>query len=580
MAALIAATGMSNGDLGLVSANNNVYIYNGSGWYKIATVQNDSPSAITGVDGLYSLAKDGTPTVITAVSTDPEGFPLTWSFAVTSGSLGTTATVSQADNVFTITPSTTGSDAGTFELTFSATDGVNGAVSAISIFTLSFSVDWSSGSLQYSHRAWGWDATSQGSDIALSEDGNKMIVGNPSTGNNNEGAWSIFTRSGTNWGSPTHIVYADHYERGRLGTSVAMDANGTRVAIAALDGSTSGDTSNRAGNVIIYTLSGTTATREAVIAAETNSLYALNFPTYGGCISMDKLGERIVVGHAGVSAGNLTNCGQAHIYKRTGTTWAKEITFGSDYNYDYQGNGVAISGDGNTVFITRGAGAGNSNERAQTHAPSVKIYTRSGTSWSLQTEIDSPAGIYPSNRFGGTREGQRGSISCTNDGNILVIGDGYAGSNGSIHSRHGKAWVFTRTGTSWDSGVELTPSSSLGSYDTFGTRVTIDDNGTVIVVGKPQASNSQYLEGGEFHVFQKNESGSFVEVDKISNPDDLSSVSGTEGPQDAAQFGRGLAISGNAEYLGVGAPNHYYYANGVPTGWYGDQYGKTYIYIP
>ena len=104
MTALIAATGMSDGDQAFVTANNNLYLYSGSGWYKIATVQNDSPSAITGVNGTYSLAIDGTPTVITAVSTDPEGFPLTWSYS-TSG-LGSIATVSQTDNVFTITPST------------------------------------------------------------------------------------------------------------------------------------------------------------------------------------------------------------------------------------------------------------------------------------------------------------------------------------------------------------------------------------------------------------------------------------------------------------------------------------------
>ena len=93
MTALIAATGVSNGDFGLVTANNNIYVYNGSGWYKIATVQNDSPSAITGVSGSYELAVDGASTVITAVSTDPEGYPLTWSFA-TSG-LGSIATVGQ-----------------------------------------------------------------------------------------------------------------------------------------------------------------------------------------------------------------------------------------------------------------------------------------------------------------------------------------------------------------------------------------------------------------------------------------------------------------------------------------------------
>jgi hypothetical protein len=137
MNALIAATG-TDGAQAFVQSNNNIYVYAGTGWYKIATVQNDSPSAITGVNGTYSLAVDGTPTVITAVSTDPEGFPLTWSYS-TSG-LGSMATVSQSDNVFTITPSTTEADAGTFTLTINATDGVNGAVSTNTSITLQFQI--------------------------------------------------------------------------------------------------------------------------------------------------------------------------------------------------------------------------------------------------------------------------------------------------------------------------------------------------------------------------------------------------------------------------------------------------------
>ena len=86
------------------------------------------------------LATDGTATTITAVSTDPEGFPLTWSYAVTTGSLGSTATVSQADNVFTITPSAANADAGTFSVTFSVTDGTN-ITTQVADFTLAFGDD-------------------------------------------------------------------------------------------------------------------------------------------------------------------------------------------------------------------------------------------------------------------------------------------------------------------------------------------------------------------------------------------------------------------------------------------------------
>ena len=136
----LPASGSTPGNTAFVVATNKLYIWNGVGWYLIATVTNASPTAITGVSDTYSLAADGTATTITAVSTDPEGFALTWSYAVSSGSLGSTATVSQADNVFTITPSTDTANAGSFSLTFSVTDGINGVVSAVSSFTLAFFV--------------------------------------------------------------------------------------------------------------------------------------------------------------------------------------------------------------------------------------------------------------------------------------------------------------------------------------------------------------------------------------------------------------------------------------------------------
>ena len=136
----LPASGSTPGNTAFVVATNKLYIWSGVGWYLIATVTNASPTAITGVSDTYALAIDGTATTITAVSTDPEGFALTWSYAVSSGSLGSTATVSQADNVFTITPSTDTANEGTFSLTFSVTDGLNGVVSAVSAFTLLFSV--------------------------------------------------------------------------------------------------------------------------------------------------------------------------------------------------------------------------------------------------------------------------------------------------------------------------------------------------------------------------------------------------------------------------------------------------------
>jgi len=140
----------TNGDLALVEETDKLYIWNDTAWYNIALI-NTAPSITQGGAGSYALATDGTPTVITLTATDPESLPVTWSYAVTSGSLtnggGVTATVTQADNVFTITPTTTTAYAGTFALTFSVTDGAN-IVNDVNSFTLGFtSPQWSDVSL-------------------------------------------------------------------------------------------------------------------------------------------------------------------------------------------------------------------------------------------------------------------------------------------------------------------------------------------------------------------------------------------------------------------------------------------------
>ena len=175
MDALIAKTGMAVGDQAFVQSNNKLYLYNGTGWYLVATVENAQPTTISGVESSYSLASDGTATVITAVSEDPEGFPLTWSYAVTTGSLGSTATVSQTDNVFTITPSTDTANAGEFSITFSVTDGSTGVVSAASNFTLAFSI------LTYaSYDNVSFNVSSQDNIIfglTFNTDGTKMYIG-------------------------------------------------------------------------------------------------------------------------------------------------------------------------------------------------------------------------------------------------------------------------------------------------------------------------------------------------------------------------------------------------------------------
>ena len=125
--------GNTAGAMAFVQETNRLYLWSGTGWYNVATIAS-AEASVSSIGSAYTLATDGTPTVLTLTQSGLES--PTWSYAVTSGSLGRTATVSQAANVFTITPSTSPRNVGSFGLTFKATDGSNTIVKTAQ-FTMS-----------------------------------------------------------------------------------------------------------------------------------------------------------------------------------------------------------------------------------------------------------------------------------------------------------------------------------------------------------------------------------------------------------------------------------------------------------
>ena len=154
-------TNPSDGEQALVTANNFLYIAKSNGWYKIAEITNTTPSITSAGDATYQFLTDGTPVSIEITATDAEvGTALQYKYVVSSGSIGSTATVTSSatsggtysalaantlttNKFFKVTPSTNSAHAGTFSLTFSASDGVAVATSSASSFTLQFDVSGS-----------------------------------------------------------------------------------------------------------------------------------------------------------------------------------------------------------------------------------------------------------------------------------------------------------------------------------------------------------------------------------------------------------------------------------------------------
>ena len=154
-------TSPSDGEQALVTANNFLYIAKSNGWYKIAEITNTTPTISSAGNASYTFLTDGTPVSIEITATDAEvGTALQYKYVVSSGSIGSSATVTSSatsggtysalaantlttNKFFKVTPSTNTAHAGTFSLTFSASDGVAVATSSASSFTLAFDVSGS-----------------------------------------------------------------------------------------------------------------------------------------------------------------------------------------------------------------------------------------------------------------------------------------------------------------------------------------------------------------------------------------------------------------------------------------------------
>ena len=413
MAALVAHTGMSAGNQALVNDLNKMFVYTGSGWFLIATVTNSSPTDITGVNGTYTLALDGIPTTITAISTDPEGFPLTWSHAVTSGSLGSTATITQADNVFTITPSTNSAHAGSFGITFSATDGATGAVNAASTFTLSF------------------------------------------------GTWEAPALLAT-FIPPTHLHSADFAQYSRR-AKISSDGNTIVLSSSGVGGRAD---SSVGGQAYIYVTSdgGTTWTLQYTFSP-TQSTTSQYFGV-GDSLAISADGNTIAVAESDYTDGSYTNAGRVFVLSRTGTTWSTQQTLmrsGTNQNDGFYGKTIDLSDDGNTLAVGSQLGgtndSGNRQNTAHPWAGEVSILTRSGTTWTEQTVFTGSDSLVSGSIF---------DIVClSGDGSTLAVADPLWDDGTTARRNSGKIYIYKYNGSSWANSVGSTEEHTISTFNTL-----------------------------------------------------------------------------------------------------------------
>jgi len=314
-----------------------------------------------------------------------------------------------------------------------------------------------------------------GYSVALSSDGSTCVVGKTliATGT---GAVYVFTRSGTTWTQQAKLTASDAHTSDQFGYSVDLSGDGNTCAIGSYNAVISGN--NHAGAAYIFTRSGTTWTQQAKLTASDSA--ASDY--FGTSIRLNSTdGNTCAVGSPGHTNSNGTSAGSVYIFTRSGTTWTQQVILQSPLAYAVNsfGNKVELSASGNDLAVSSiTSSTGHQGYGA------VDIFTRSGTTWSHQQELDAPVYI------AGSPSGFGNDIALSNDGNELLVGEPTRRNMALPNS--GGVVLYTRTGTTWALDAVIT-AFDVASSNQLGYSVAISGDAKSFVAGAPyKASGCAY----------------------------------------------------------------------------------------
>lgn len=391
-----------------------------------------------------------------------------------------------------------------------------------------------------------------GHGIAISGDGNTIVVGAQHEGSNargvngnqnddsayNAGAAYVFVRNGANWMQQAYLKASNSGPGDHFGNTVAISADGSTIAVAAywesggakgVNGNEADDTIPQAGAVYVFTRAGTAWTQQAYIkASNTGTAGVGDVPgdgdQFGFSMALSDDGNTLAVGTtsedsnaSGINANQEDNsassAGAVYVFSRTGSTWAQQAYIKSEATPmatggDQFGYSVALNADGNTLAVgvyDEGGSARTINgpiDAMRNGSGAAYVFARTGGTWSRQAYVKTW------NAEGGDSWGV--SVALSDDGNTLAVGSidedclctGIEQANQQAglgdqkaDTSAGAAAVFTRSGTTWSQQAYI-KSSNISPNDWFGVRLVLSGDGNTLLLGaQNEDSGAQGING-------------------------------------------------------------------------------------
>lgn len=349
-----------------------------------------------------------------------------------------------------------------------------------------------------------------GISVAISADGRRLAIGAPLNEDNGllAGQVRVYDLIGGAWvqiGVDLNGVYQDQF-----GTSVALSANGERLAVGAPLHNGNGD---GLGMVRVYDLLAGVWVQVGV-DIEGDSMY----DNVGYSVSLTADGTRLATGAPGSGAGGV------RVYKEVGGAWNQVgVEIVGEVVGDQCGFAVSLSADGVRVAMSA-----LSNDDGGTDAGQVRVYDEIGGAWTqVGADID------------GTNAGDMaGWVSLAANGERLAIGA--IGFNGN-GPNSGHVRVFQDIGGVWTQvGADI---QGEMAYDTDGRSVALSADGTRLAMGAIN-NDGNGTEAGQVRIFD--------EIGGVWTQVGLP----IEGEAEFDHSGSVIALTSDGGRLAIGAPHN------------------------
>lgn len=292
------------------------------------------------------------------------------------------------------------------------------------------------------------------------------------------------------------------------------------------------------GTVLISDWSPAISFTTVVSTMPTNEQFIITAPDkatgdrLGTAVAISGEGNRIAIGAYLADSDGISNSGKAYIFVKTGLTWTQEAILTSTNQSIDAGFGLSISIDyaGDRVVV----GEYESDIGAYTRAGRAYVFLRTGSSWSQEAVLNAADYASVNNtspQFFGF------SVAINHTGDYLVVGAYY------YNQGEGKAYVFNRTGTTWNQQANLNSEDFSENDDNrFGQIVDISATGDRVVISAYYGLSGGIVNAGKVYVFRRSQN--IWTQEAILTASDKAT---------GDQFGIGITTNAACDIIAVGA---------------------------